>query len=1133
MHRTISTHRVSSRKGLAHRISPTLAAFLATLLALPVQAGITIPTDPLTTGSRVPPNILFILDDSGSMAPDTGWRMGNPDITSITGGSITSIENTGDNNGNTTPYTGITRNTYVGNTIFYNPAVDYRPWVDASGNILAGGTTYGAAYSSLNVASGGTIDLASATRTYYVPKAGATNLADATQYFRYQIHTDGVIVRSERLYGNAGSEGLTGRDCQSGTTNTWRWKNCTRVTPTGRTEEAERNNFATWYSYHRTRMKVAKAGASQAFSDLGTDVRVGFRTIHNRNTYNIPVNNNNGLFADPNGTGGADNNRTTWFNRLFNAAGSGRTPLHNALNSAGSYFELTDASGPWGPQEGVNQLACRQNFAILTTDGYWNDGNTGYANYDNQDGPVITGPSGATYQYRPGNPYQGADPSTLADVAMRYWNTDLRGDLDNIVPTTTANPAFWQHMVTFGISIGLKGSLNPDTDLPALTAGTRFWPNPNDNEDFHRIDDLFHASVNGRGSFIAAGDPNEFTSGLKAALATITERTGSFSNVAANSARLQTGTKLFQASYVSGVWTGELVAYDRLTPPQTGFAATPTWRSSNGIPATGRKVFTSNGTLGLAFPGSATTAQLSALTRTGTALNFPVTGAQNAAYLAGDRTLELNNGGTLRNRNHLLGDIVSSSPAYVDDTQTLYVGANDGMLHAFNASNGQELFGYIPNIVNWSNLGSLSRPDYAHQYFVDGAIVVSTRKQTPGQNILVGALGRGGKGIFALDVSNPASFGTTNFKWERAETTNNLMGQVLTRPIIAKLNNNVTAVIVANGPNSTAERAALLVYNLDTGALISEIDTGVGSAAAPNGLFAPVGIDQDASGTLDYIYAGDMLGNVWKFNLTSSSPTAWSNAANRTRLFTATSSTGTVQPITGGLTLAMNPSTYKTWVFFGTGRFVTTGDVSDRSVQSLYGIEDNSTTLTRASLTSRKTMIATTKDGQPVRAFEATQALPVTSSGWYIDLVTPPTPPGTAEGERIVTPPQMDGSVLEVSSIIPTSANACQADGRGYLNALDAFTGTSAKKPYFDVDGDGDFSDETVTYTDGSGNTVTVPIGSVDLGVGMVTQGSLFSGNPDDLGLICAGGSAGGLGCRGKNDPRNVGRVSWREIRQE
>ncbi len=127
----------------------------------------------------------------------------------------------------------------------------------------------------------------------------------------------------------------------------------------------------------------------------------------------------------------------------------------------------------------------------------------------------------------------------------------------------------------------------------------------------------------------------------------------------------------------------------------------------------------------------------------------------------------------------------------------------------------------------------------------------------------------------------------------------------------------------------------------------------------------------------------------------------------------------------------------------------------------------------------------------------------------------------------------MDGSVLEVSSIIPTSANACQADGRGYLNALDAFTGTSAKKPYFDVDGDGDFSDETVTYTDGSGNTVTVPIGSVDLGVGMVTQGSLFSGNPDDLGLICAGGSAGGLGCRGKNDPRNVGRVSWRGIRQE
>ncbi|WAC63305.1 PilC/PilY family type IV pilus protein [Pseudoxanthomonas sp. SL93] len=1128
MHSTKSTPPVPSRKGMMQRISPGLLAFLATLLALPVNAGIQIPTDPLTTGTRVPPNILFVLDDSGSMGdtfmPDglaTGWP----------------------------------RQAYTRNTIYYNPATTYLPWLDAAGNPMTGGVSYNAAYSSVEFASGGTTDLLAATQTFYVPKnladTSATYLNNEANYYRYQIiATTGRVVRSELLNNVTGSAGVTGVGCTN-SNNGWQWKNCTYALPTTvrNTEALERANFATWYSYHRSRGKVAKAGAGRAFAQIGKDVRMGFRTIHKRYNASITGNpitqakpipvlsaQNIGLFIDdPAAAGGAIRNRTFWYDRLYSTTASDNTPLRDALNQAGVYFETdTTATGPWGPQTGVSQYACRQNFTILTTDGYRNDsfGNV-VGEQDNVAGALITNDAGASYQYQPALPYSSAYSNNLADIAMRYWKTDMRTDLDNIVAPSTENPAFWQHMVTFAISIGAGGTLNPKTDLPSITAGTRSWPNPGTNLTPETIDDLWHAAVNGRGDFVVANNPDEFSAALNESLAAIVRRTGSFSNVAANSARLQAGTRLFQASYVSGVWTGELVGFDRLNPPERGFSATPAWRASTAMPAAAdRNIFTSNGTAGLEFPASATAAQIAALTRTGV-LNYPVTGAQNAAYLAGDQSLEKARGiGVLRDRTQLLGDIVSSSPAYVDDTGTIYVGANDGMLHAFSAANGQELFGYIPNLVNWSSLGNLSRPDYAHQYSVDGAVVVSSRKQTPGQNILVGALGRGGKGIYALDVTNPASFGIGNFKWERAETTNNLMGQVLSRPIIAKLNNNVTAVIVANGPNSTAERAALLIYNLDTGALIGEIDTGAGSAAAPNGLFAPVGIDQDSSGTLDYVYAGDMLGNVWKFDLSAATRATWENAASRTRLFTATSPTGTVQPITGGLTLGMNPSTYKTWVFFGTGRFITTGDVADRSVQSLYGIEDSSTTLTRAVLTSRKTVVATTKDGQRVRGFEATQALPVTSKGWYIDLV-PPSPPGATEGERVVTPPQMDGSVLEVSSIIPTSTNACQADGRGYLNALDAFTGTSAKKPYFDVDGDGDFSDETVSYTDSSGRTVVVPIGSVDLGVGMVTQGSLFSGNPDALGLICAGGSAGGVGCRGKNDPRNVGRVSWREIRQE
>lgn len=1244
-----------ARRSWRSRLAPGLAAYLITLLALPVNAAITLPTDPLTTASRVPPNILFILDDSGSMA---FTEMENPDITSITATGISNIAN----------------NTYVGNTVFYNPALDYKPWVNSSGSQMSGGTSYGAVYGDFNNASGTTLNLASTScvnynqndsaddssrntpvcggvQTFYVPKdttsTSTTYLANASNYYRYQILTNGTVMRSEwgafsaantytsgtlgtatgtvssgsyfpaaaspamsfnvptgatnlvisssggsatgrgaDLFARSGNSTVTTanysyRGIVNGNAETisvtspaagnWYvrlyaqtnftgpvtvsysfidpntgcattssgngWRGCVAVTPTGRSEAAELANYATWFSYHRTRMKAAKAGASSAFSDLGSDVRVGYRTIWGRNgsstTGNIPtqaipipVNYNDGLFSDA-----TYDNRSKWYNRMQSTIGYNGTPLHSALKLAGDYFSSSAASGPYGPATGANQYACRQNFAILTTDGYWNNlsvaingstsgnGSVDVGEQDNSAGSRITSPTGEDFTYAPVTPFKSAYSNTLADVAMKYWKTDLRTDLSNIVPKTAANPAFWQHMVTFGISIGLSGNTGFQRvgDVPTTFNG---WPNPNDAEDADRIDDLLHAAVNGRGTFLAAGNPTEFADGLKAALAAVTERTGSFSNVASNSTSLDAGTQVFQANYVSGVWTGELYSYSATA---AGVSATPSWQASNGIPASGRKVFTSNGTTGLLFPSAATTSQLTALTRTGTT-NYPVTGAQNAAYLAGARTLEMQNGGTLRNRNHLLGDIVSSSPAYVKETQTLYVGANDGMLHAINAANGKELFSYIPNGIDWTSLGTLSRPDYSHRYFVDGPIVVSTRTQTPAQNILVGALGKGGKGLYALDVSSPSTFSTSSFKWEITDTNGN-MGLVQGKPIIAKLNNGTMALIVSNGINSTNGRAVLLIYNLSTGALIKEIDTGVGSSvtdhADSNGLSAPVGWDIDGSGTVDYVYAGDMLGNVWKFNLSTALASGWGVANSGNPLFTATGGTPAVrQPISSGLTVAMHPTTYETWVFFGTGRFMTTGDATSTSVQSMYGFVDNGSTIVRsgtgANLTRRTTVLAGTVAGKTVRSFEANSPLPSTAKGWYLDLLPPA--PGAAEGERIVSDAQMIGDVLITSSIIPT-ADACQSDGKGYLNALDAFTGTSTGPSFFDLDGDGKFDDETLTS-----GTSTLPVGSVDLGVGMPTLPNLLRG------LAVVGGSAGGTGSVPTRETRNVGRVSWREV---
>src|SRR5690606_3690967 len=162
-----------------------------------------------------------------------------------------------------------------------------------------------------------------------------------------------------------------------------------------------------------------------------------------------------------------------------------------------------------------------------------------------------------TYQYEPALPYRdGASISrsnTLADVAMRYWKHDLVPDMSNIVPTTNANPAFWQHMVTFGISIGLKGTLDQSSVQEVLAAGgprkdgaAVNWPAPA-ADSVNNIDDLLHAAVNGRGTFLSAGNPEEFSTGLSAALAAIVERTGSFSNVAANSTALDAGSRVFQA----------------------------------------------------------------------------------------------------------------------------------------------------------------------------------------------------------------------------------------------------------------------------------------------------------------------------------------------------------------------------------------------------------------------------------------------------------------------------------------------------------------------------------------------------------------------------------------------------------
>jgi type IV pilus assembly protein PilY1 len=1178
--------QLSSR---ASSLSLALATGLVTFLScMPAISGIAITDIPLQSSSPAPPNIMLILDDSGSMG---STFIAPPDI----GGDSEPTTNAPD----------IGQQTYARNSLYYNPAVDYKVWKTATGADMPD-VTYGAAYSSLTLATvaSGTINLANATQNFYVPKS-LTNttlayLNEPNNYWLYQLQSTaagGGVVRADTpvvtninfgttgniangsysadftftvaanttnlfINSNNGTAGVeadmyvrfnavpdTGNyNCRSRNNGTnseqciiqnpapgvWHvrmyadgaafngvavtgsaavWQNFTTATPTGRTVADERLNFARWYSYHRTRNKVAKNGAGLAFLTLGGDKRVGFTTIHGAtaDTLNIPVANDNGSFRD-----NVSPNKTNWYNKLYSIGAGGFTPLRSALRRAGQYYSDTAATGPYGPESGSAQLACRKNFAILTTDGYWNpnDDIAGYAQADGDDvaGSTITGPQNPAYTYTPGRPFNTANQgNTLADEAMYWWKTDLRTDADmpNIVPASTTDPAFWQHMVTFGISIGLKGTLDPTpATLAAITAGTTNWTDPINNGGAQRIDDLWHAAVNSRGTFVAATNPTEFQNGLSSALNDINERDSSNSNASANSTSLDDGSLLFQAKYTSAAWDGELTAF---TITGGILSATPAWSASGLIPtyASGtRNILTWNGTAGASFP---TTAQTTALTT-------PI-----ANYIRGDRSNEKPIG-IYRARASLLGDIVNSSPAFEKTTSTIYVGANDGMLHAFNSATGVERFAYVPNGIDFSSLKTLSDPNYGHRYFVDGNIVVSTRAQTTGvtnfvspnnnKNVLVGALGRGGKGIFALDVTTPTAMTATNVKWESA--ANNGMGNVLGRSFIAKLNTGAAGVIVANGPNSVNDTAQLFIYDLNTGTVISQINTGIGPN---NGLSSPIGWDNDNDGDVDFVYSGDLLGNMWRFDISSGTASNWSNTGNRQILYTALDAASKPQPITGRPTIARDPVTYNRWVFFGTGQFLTLADPASKDVQTWYGVIDSGSTIAgRSALQERKINVVGVFSGKNVRGFEAASALTAGKEGWYVDLVTPPNPPGTKEGERMVGDQRLFDNILIAASIIP-STNLCLPGGSGFVNAIDAFTGSSVASGFFDIDDDGDVSNDVI----GTGSA-RVPIGSVDLGVGMGTNPLIGT---RDLLQCGSGASCGGAG---HATSERIGRISWREI---
>ena len=290
-------------------------------------------------------------------------------------------------------------------------------------------------------------------------------------------------------------------------------------------------------------------------------------------------------------------------------------------------------------------------------------------------------------------------------------------------------------------------------------------------------------------------------------------------------------------------------------------------------------------------------------------------------YVRGDRSGEYPSG-QLRKRTSILGDIIHSKPVYVaapnanytgdnyaewaagkkDREPRVYVGANDGMLHVFDAETGDEVYAYIPSMLMGS-LSALTARPYQHRYYVDGEMSVRDAYfDGDWHTLLAGSLGAGGKGFFALDITDPdlasesANTGTNEkILFEFDASGDNDLGFSFSRPVIARLNDGDWYVITGNGFSSVNGVAILYLVNLED-LTVTKLSTSSGSAASPNGLSSPGLLDTNRDGAVDYAYAGDIDGNLWKFDLSSESANSWAVAYSGTPLHPTAGDQSIIQP---------------------------------------------------------------------------------------------------------------------------------------------------------------------------------------------------------------------------------------------
>ncbi len=480
----------------------------------------------------------------------------------------------------------------------------------------------------------------------------------------------------------------------------------------------------------------------------------------------------------------------------------------------------------------------------------------------------------------------------------------------------------------------------------------------------------------------------------------------------------------------------------------------------------------------------------------------------------------------------------------------IYAGANDGMLHAFNANTGNEALAYIPYAV-FKHLSQLTAPVYSHRFYVDGAPTVGDAQGNFGnvrcgavspcwRSILVSGLRRGGQGLFALDVTDPSEFQESNAAklvlWEFTDADDADLGYTYSQPSIVKMANGKWAAVFGNGYNNTEAdgnvsstgNAVLYIVFLDGGldgiwtadTDYIKIDTGVGetlTTPTPNGLATPAAVDINGDFITDYIYAGDLRGNVWKFDVTDANPQTWDSQP--TRLFTAATASGP-QPIT------VRPEVGRHYyadegvlVYVGTGKYL---EMSDNSLtgpsHTMYAIWDKLDGSTSAIDRSDLLMQEVLPGLSAVRVISDNVVDWDQHMGWYIDLPD--------AGERHASRPLLRNERLIFTTIIP-NAEVCGTGGSSWLMEVDAFSGSRLDVSPFDYNGDEKIDDDDLVTIDISGTDTKVAISGLPSPEGMLSTPTILAAGKVERKY--SSGSSGNI-YRLTEHPGRRGRVAWRTL---